>query len=148
MKSLVKYFSTIFILLMCFYSCGSKDKNVSNENILTSKSWKRGMTDRNSSTNPTSNSQEILYAAIPSCQQDDVLQFNSDGKLVINNGSDKCSTDEQATQTVNYSYDKTNNELTIDGVKYKVAEMTSSQIKYYAELSSQTGYSYIVYLLQ
>lgn len=151
MKDFLRYILSLFVLLLCFYSCGSKDKDILRSDILTSKTWKRGIMDKNLSTNPSipsSYSQGILYAPVSSCQKDDVFHFNPDGELIIDNGPDKCSADEQATQTVNYSYDKINNDLTIGGIKYKVAEMSSTQIKYYVDMPYVTGYSYMVYLLQ
>jgi hypothetical protein len=139
-----------FFLSICLCSCGGKDKNLANANILTSKSWKRGLVDKNPSTNPNLDygSNPVLYSAIPTCQQDDILHFSSNSTLTIDNGANKCSSNEQATETVNYSYNETNKEVTIDGVKYQVAEMSSSQIKYYAPLPPPTSYSYIIFLLQ
>lgn len=132
------------VLLMVVFFCLQCKKDNQRTDILTTGKWKRGMIDKNISSNPPG---RPLYYAVLNCEQDDELTFDPGGTLRINNGADKCDPDEPGTGSMTYSYDKAGKELVIDSVKYTIAEETEKQIKYFAILPSNTGYEYVVYLL-
>ena len=113
--------------------------------VLTSKTWKRGMVDKNPSTNPYGG---VQYYPVQNCEKDDTFKFGSNNKLAINQGTNKCNSNEPATKTVSYSYTDSNKELIIDGTKYIVAEESKAQIKYYAPVPTSGGFSNVVFLLE
>ncbi|MBD1397171.1 hypothetical protein H9Q13_08350 [Pontibacter sp. JH31] len=135
---------SVLLFILIFSSCAKEDEN-GPASILLSKEWKRGMVDKNPATNPAG---RILYYAVQNCQKDDTFRFGANKALTINQGANKCVNNEPATTTVSYTYNETNKELIIDSFKYTLAEESKAQIKYYAPMSSQTGYDYIVYLLE
>lgn len=134
-----------FMLFIVLLSSCKKDNEHEPANILLSKTWKYGMVDKNQSSNPPG---RVLYYAVLNCEKDDTCQFSSNGTLKISRGADKCESSEAISETVSYAYDKSSKELTIDGTKYKLAEESGSQIKYYAPLPYSTNYEYMVFLLQ
>ena len=143
MKS--KYLSLLIVLLFAFSSC--KKDNKQPANILTSKTWKMGLVDENPATNPPGN---ILYYPVQDCDKDDTFKFTPDGNLIIDRGTDKCSLDELLTETQTYTLNRSTKELVINGVKFTLAEESTSQIKYYAQIPTpfSTNYQYLIFLLQ
>ena len=135
---------TLLSFIFLFSSCSKDDETVPS-NILTSKTWKRGMVDKNPSSSPSGS---VLYYPVQECEKDDTFRFGSDSKLTVNQGASKCDKNEPASKTVTYSYDEKANTLTIDGINYSVAEMSKSQIKYYIPFASSTGYANYIFLLE
>ncbi|WP_344980245.1 hypothetical protein [Compostibacter hankyongensis] len=140
----IRFLFIFTLFLSTFFAC-KKDKDRSTPNILTAKVWKKGIVDKNPSTNPPG---KILYQAVPDCEKDDSYRFKSNGKLVINRKANQCEPNEQPTETQTYTCDITVKVLTINGVQFSLAEASKEQIKYYAPLPGGSGSSYIVYLLQ
>jgi hypothetical protein len=143
MKS--KFLTIIFLILIAFPSCEKEEEN--STEILLSKTWKRGVVDKNPSTNPTG--YEIGYAIVSDCDKDDTFKFDSDGNLIINRNANKCDQNELQTENVTYYLDRTTKEFTIDGIKYTLAEESKSQIKYYILVPSGVSFGkYAIFLLQ
>lgn len=134
----------ILALLAIIFSFCKKDKSIETTDFLLNKSWKRAISDKNISTNPSG---RIMYDVVLDCQKDDQYKFNSDGTLIINRGTEKCSVNELTSETLTYSYNKISKELLINGIKYTLAEESDNQIKYFAPLTS-AGYDYLVFLLE
>lgn len=128
--------------ILLFVSC---KKDTVNLDILTSKTWRPTLVDKNTSSNPQGNN---LYYALLNCEKDDIYKFQPDGKLVVNHGSNECNDAETTIETLNYSYNRTTKELMINGVKYIVAEETSSQLKYYTATSSMTTSNNLIFLFE
>ncbi len=144
---MMKQYSKVILCVTLFgalFSSCQKDDNGEPTNFIQSKEWKPGLVDKKPSTNPSG---RILYNAVQNCQKDDTYRFNANNTLTINQGKEKCSTNEEVIKNVSYSYNSINKELIIDGSKYKLAEESNVQLKYYAPLPSNTGYDYIVFLL-
>jgi hypothetical protein len=139
-QSILLFHLILFLALLS--SCKEKDENEP-ANFLLAKDWKRGLVDKNTSTNPPG---RIVYYAVLNCQKEDTFRFGSDGTLTINQGTDKCDNNESVYKTV--AYTKNNKDLILDGVKFTLAEESKTQIKYYAPLPPATGYDYMVYLLE
>jgi hypothetical protein len=138
-----KLFVTLALSLLAFSSC---KKSVENPiDILTSKTWKKGIIDKNPSTNPSGT---VLYSAVRDCENDDTFQFGSDGNLIVNRGADKCDPNELVTVSEPYTLNRKENELIIKGVRFTLAEESSTQIKYYAQPGPGSGYQYVIFLLQ
>jgi hypothetical protein len=135
----------LFTLIISTLVGCKKEKETVNSSLITSKLWKKGTTDKNPSTNPNG---VILYESVSECQLDDTYKFNTDGTLTIQHGSSKCNANEPGTETLKYSYNSTTHELTINNVKYSVAEESASQLKYFASVPVQSTVSYLVFLLQ
>jgi len=131
-----------FALAVVLLSSCKKDDVTAD--ILLSTTWKPGMQDKNPASGPHGS---IRYSAVLTCQQDDTYRFDSKGKLTINQGTNKCSTDEPATKSLSYSYNRETKELIIDGIRYTVVEETEEQVKYYVPVAYATGSEYLVYLL-
>lgn len=134
----------LLILLMTVSFCLQCKKDNQETDALTTNKWKRGLTDKNISSNPPG---RILYHTALNCQKDDELKFNPSGTLMINNGADKCDADEPEAESLTYSYNRASKEFVIDTERYTLAEETDNQIKYFAPLPSASGYDYVVYLL-
>jgi len=141
-NSVLKFSALAFLIVI---SACKKDESEEIIDILTSKTWKYGLEDINTSTNPSGTN---VYYAVEECEQDNSFLFKTDGTLVITNGTKKCNDTETATTTLSYSYNKQTKELIIDGVKYKVVEENKTQFKYIAVVPSGTGYNNVIYLLQ
>lgn len=135
----------IIVALSLFTFSNCKKDNKSSINILISKTWKKGLTDKNPSTNP---SERVLYKAVQDCEKDDTFKFGTGGNLIVNRNSDKCDPNELQNETYTYTLNRTTKELVINGTKYVLAEESNNQIKYYAAIPSQTGYDYLVFLLE
>lgn len=136
----------LFILtasLFLFSNCGKE--NINSTDILVSKTWKRGLIDKNPSSNPTG---KILYYAVLNCEKDDVFKFNSDGKLTINRSIEKCDINENQSETQTYTLDRTTKKLVINGIEYTLAEESKEQIKYFSPVPSTTGSDNLIFLLQ
>jgi hypothetical protein len=69
------------------------------------------------------------------------------GALTINQGMDKCSGNEPATETLPYTYNRETKELIIDGFRYTVAEESKEQVKYYTPIPSSNGFEHLIFLL-
>jgi len=136
-------FATL-ILFTAFIGC-KKDESEEMIDILTSKNWKFGMVDKNAATNPAGTN---IYFAVPECEQDDIFTFRTDGTVLRAYGTKKCAGNDATNKTVNYSFDKQTRELTIDGVKYTVAEENKTQFKYFQVTPGTTGVNNTIYLLQ
>ena len=121
----ILFFMGLIGFMITFSGC-DKDEQISD--ILTSKSWKRGMVDLNTSTNPPG---DHSYYPLFDCDTDDKYTFQKDGILVIERGTNKCEQDEESIERLHYSIDRENNELIIDSTRYLLAEESETQIKYY-----------------
>jgi hypothetical protein len=132
-------------LIMFVFAC-KKDESEEIIDVLTSKTWRLGLKDLNTTTNPggTANT----YYAVPECEQDDTFLFKTDGTLVINYGTKKCEGNAATTKTVNYNFNKQTKEITIDGQKFNVAEENKTQFKYVKVIPGTSGVSNVIYLLQ
>lgn len=133
----------IFMGALAFTGCKKKD----HKNILTSKTWKRGMTDKNPATNPDGN---VLYYAVQDCDKDDTFKFGTNGQLMLNRGEDKCDPDEVETEVLSYTIDRSAKKITIDGMKYDLLEESNNQIKLALFIPYSTGYQNrtFIFLLQ
>lgn len=134
----------VFALTFLTFSACKKD-NKNSSDPLTSRTWKRGMNDKNTSTNPKGT---VSYYAVKNCEKDDTFKFGSDGNLFLNRSSDQCEPNESQTETQTYTLNRTTKELVINGTKFTLAEESDSQIKYYAVLPPHTGFQYLIFLLQ
>jgi len=128
-----------------FIFSGCKKDSKKTADILTSKTWKIGLTDKNPSTNPQGS---IMYNPAPNCTMDDTFKFGPDGKLVLNRNTEKCGQNELQTETQTYTINRATKKLTIDGMEFNLAEESNIQIKYYAAIPSTTGFVNMIFLLQ
>lgn len=128
---------------MGFSNC--KKDSESSSNVLTLKTWQRGLNDKNPSTNPAGT---VLYYPVQNCEKDDTFKFGTDGNLILNRNAAKCDQSESQIETKAYTLNRTTKEFVIDGTKFTLAEESNSQIKYYAPIPTPTGFQYLVYLLQ
>ena len=139
----IRHLAILISILLIFTNC--KKDSESPANILLSKTWKRGLVDKNPATNPPG---PIIYYAVRNCEKDDSFKFGSENKLTWHRNIDKCDQNESPTETQTYSLNRTTNELFINGTKFTLAEESKSQIKYFALIPTTTGFQYLVYLLQ
>ncbi len=138
-----KFLPFILIAVLGLTNC-KKDKSTSAE-ILVSKTWKKALNDKNTSTNPIGT---VTYSSVQNCEVDDTFNFGTDGKLLVNKGAIKCEQNEAQNTNQTYSLNRTTKEFTINGTKYILAEESNSQIKYYTAIPSVTGFQYLIFLLQ
>ncbi|WAC40092.1 hypothetical protein [Pedobacter sp. SL55] len=144
MKKIGQIFVVATLIIVASFIGCKKDENEEIIDVITSKTWKFGLTDLNTHTNPSGSN---TYYAVLECEQDDTFTFKADGTLVRNFSTKKCEGDVGASKTVNYSYNKEIKELTIDGVKYSVVEENRSQLKYILTTPATSGVSNKIYLL-
>lgn len=135
---------SVLLLLALAFAC-KKDENEEMIDVITSKAWKLGTKDLNSSTNPQA---PYTYQAVDSCRFDDTYLFRADGKLLVTFGSKKCSLDSGNNKTLPYSFNKATKELVINDVKYTVIEENKTQFKYVQVVPSTSGTNSIIHLLQ
>jgi hypothetical protein len=135
---------TALVLFTTFLGC-KKDESEDMIDILTSKNWKFGLVDKNAATNPSGDN---LYYAVLECEQDDTFTFRTDGTMLRAYGSKKCTGNDAVNKIVPYSFNKETRELSIDGVKYTVAEENKTQFKYFLVTPGTTGVNNTIYLLQ
>ncbi len=133
---------------ICLFSCKKDDKNDTTTDpltLLTSKSWKPAMTDKNSSTNPEGKN---IYSGPLDCEKDDSYLFSKGNKLTINKGQLQCSPNEVNTTTNDYSIDIDAKKITIDGVVYNLAEISPTQLKYYAVTGPFSGSNNMIFIFE
>lgn len=136
----------ILLVLIAFPGCKKENKENSS-NILLFKTWKRGLVDKNPSSNPIG--YEVKYNIVNKCDLDDTFKFDSKGKLLINRNADKCDTNELPTETVSYSLDIKTKKFVIDSVEYTLIEESMDQVKYYRLVPGGVSLGkYIIFLLQ
>lgn len=138
-------FLLIIILVIGFLTNCKKD-NSSSSDIITSKVWKKSLSDKNPSTNPPGSNQ-ILYNG-SECEKDDSYTFGNDGRLTINRSPIKCNHNEIQTEVQEYSVNRASKELMINSVKFTLAEESKNQLKYYATIPQATGFAYLIFLLE
>jgi hypothetical protein len=140
------------VVLIGLTLCSCKKDSKSSSNTLVSKTWKRALVDKNPATNPASPSgtinSSIVYYAVEDCEKDDTFKFDTDGNLTFKRNAEKCDPMEQSEEVQSYTIDRVKKELTINGVKYNLAEESKDQIKYYALLPSNNDPRFLVFLLQ
>lgn len=143
MKNICKFcvygFLGFAILLM---SC-KKDKEQDPISILTSKTWKYSAVDRT-----LVNNLDLPFNMVPDCEKDNTFEFKKDGKLNTYNNVMKYNVDETSTKESNYSYNKETKELLINGFKCIVISLTKDQLKYKAPIAYQTGYVFVIIILE
>lgn len=140
----IKLYLIVVLFSLTLLHC-KKDDKTSPTSILTSKVWHRGFTDLNPATNPPGNA---IYHAVKDCERDDTFTFGVDGKLTLDRGDDACDPGEAQVERELYTIDRPAKELVIAGTTYTLAEESSEQIKYYANIPSGTGFESLVFLLQ
>ncbi|WP_106929423.1 hypothetical protein [Adhaeribacter arboris] len=137
----------IFSMAMALASC--KKDSESAPNLWRSKTWKRGLIDKNPSTNPPGAN---VYYAVVDCEKDDTFKFGSDGKLEWFRNNDHCGINETPMVTQTYTFNRKTKELFIDSDKYSdtyiVVEETNSQIKFYIPITRANGVENMIFLLQ
>lgn len=139
----IKVLIVILFVSITFSNC-RKDKQDPPQ-TLTSKIWKRGLTDINPSTNPHG---KVIYYAVKNCEKDDTFKFGTNGKLILNRNEDKCDPDKSQIASKSYVIDRAAKKLVINGTEYTLAEVSKNQIKYYSAIPAGTGYEYLIFLLQ
>lgn len=142
---LIKNVKLFVVVLLVFMIVSCKKDIVIPEEILTSKSWKRALSDVNPATNPPGN---VLYYGVQQCEKDDTFTFSQDGIVTINKGTDKCDGNEMQIERITYNVNRSSKTLTIAGTSFMIAEESQQQIKYYVAAPPGTPYQYIVFLLQ
>lgn len=141
----MKEFYIYFILIiLAFASCKKTNTTTDQSYLLTHKSWKPALTDKNTSTNPEGTAN--VYHATLNCERDDSYSFED--KLTINRGDDKCNSSEISPDVSDYTVDFTARKIAIKGITYDLAEVSATQLKYYAPVPTATGYNYIIYLFE
>jgi len=138
----IKFLAILSFAILSLSGCNTDDEKSSD--FLTSKTWKRGLIDKNPSSNP----EGALYYGVQSCEMDDTFKFGSDGKVILDRKIEKCDQSEVQTETLTYLLNTSAKEFTLDGTRYTLAEASESQIKYYVAIPAQTGYGTLIFLLQ
>ncbi|MFD0940889.1 hypothetical protein [Pedobacter boryungensis] len=141
----MKHCIYLLFVVLVFTGCKKEEKEDPLD-ILTGKTWKYSLVDKNPSTNGTSIS--VPFNVLADCEKDNTLQFKRDGNLIMYTGNAKCTLNESETRTLSFSYNKQTKELIIDGIKCEVLELTKNQLKYKAPVSYQTGYVYVMFILE
>lgn len=139
-------FSFFAMYTLCLFSCKKDEKASTNTDqltLLTSKSWKPSLTDKNSSTNPAGKN---IYHATMDCEKDDRYLFSKSNKLTISKGAQQCNSNEEDSALTNYSVDFNAKKISVQGTNYTLAEVSATQLKYYAVTPSVSGYENIIFL--
>lgn len=145
MKKTGQIFVVAALVFVAAFAGCRKEESEEMIDVITSKTWKFGLTDLNKQTNPSGNN---AYYAVLECEQDDTFTFKTDGTVLRAYGAKKCTGNDAANQTFSYSYNKATKELVMDGVKYTVVEENKTQFKYVQTMPNVSGVSNQIYLLQ
>jgi hypothetical protein len=126
------------LALACAFSACKKDneKPKSKTDMLTAKSWK---ITADVSTEVGANGQTITtdeYARYPACDKDDYLKFQTDKKLISNQGTLKCDPTSAQEQTGAWDFNSDQTKLTIADptlsglvLQADIVELTASTLK-------------------
>ena len=144
MLNVMRFTRLAIILLIVLTLSNCKKDSESAPNLLTSKTWKYGVIDKNPSTNPPGKN---AYYAVHDCQMDHTFKFGSDGKLEQFLNNDDCGVNKTVI-TKTYTYNSKKKELWINEDKFTIAEESNSQIKYYIPITRTNGVENLIFLLQ
>jgi hypothetical protein len=136
-------------LMVCFLILGCKKdkaKELDPLDILTSKTWKYSLVDKNPSSSGVDIN--IPFNVMADCFKDNTFQFTKDGMVILNTGKVKCVDGEKEVITSTYTFNKETKELTVGGTKSIVLELTKNQFKYKAPVPHNTGYTYVLIILE
>ncbi len=136
MKNLNKLFF-LFMLTLVFAGCKKeKDTEPTKEQIISGKNWKLTSIRATTALSPTTPVEAIGY--LPTCQTDNFLRFETNGKVTNDEGASKCPPNTQQTKEGNYSIN--NNVLTLEGAILSSFGVTSTSSKNLIidELTEQT----------
>lgn len=135
----------ICLILPTALACSrSKDDNKSQLDVLAAKKgWKRSDTDINTNSNPAGMN---LYYPSQACEKDDLYTFSNSNEVTIDNGEEQCNTSEPRTETSPFTLDTDNKKIVIKGITYEVAEITSTQLKFYRAVPATSSFHNVVYL--
>ena len=113
---------------LCFVSCNSDDDSNNTDTNSIVGIWKMEKTFTISGQDNTS----IIREYTPDdCKQRSTFEFNQNGKYILNDYNyinDECKHDQE---TINYTYNKTNNKLLLDNNESTVLELTNNKLIIY-----------------
>ncbi|TDQ07117.1 hypothetical protein [Pedobacter metabolipauper] len=137
----------LIVAVLTLGSC-KKDKKTDLETpltLLTAKSWKPALVDKNPGTNPANKN---LYHAPLNCELDDAYQFDVNKKLNLKRGSSQCDADESVEEWTDYSVDFDKGQITIKGTTFLIAEISATQLKYYFPTNSSAAVDNVVFIFE
>lgn len=136
----MKYHPIIVFISLLMVSACKKDSS-DPKDLLVSKTWRPSLKDRSQDTNPAA--AEILYYAVQECEKDDTYRFQTDGKLIKASGTQKCADNQPVSETLDYNMDVGSGQISVNGIKYKLLDLSENQLKYSAPLPGGKSIVYI-----
>jgi hypothetical protein len=127
----------LFLLTLVFTGCDKdEDKEPTKEQLLMAKNW-NPTAIKLSATVGGNNLELDYFAQLNACQKDNFLKFDSGGKVILDEGPNKCS---GAPQTVQGTWSLNGDILTIDGPVLTSFGLSSTTAKTLTiqELTNQT----------
>lgn len=134
----------LLFILSCFAGCKKSGDDKNKLAVLTAQSWKPSLFDNNTTTNPPGTH---IYQAYLNCEQDDTYHFATNGKLNIDRGAMLCN-QSNGIEEGDYSIDINHKKIIINGYSFTLAELSSSQLKFYAPIPLVTGYEYLIFIFK
>ena len=146
-------FLSLLSLTLFFSACNKDDELITKTDLLTSSSWKvtaetidPGFPTFDNQGNITGSTND-LFAMMDDCSKDNTFSFNTDKKLIMDEGATKCeSTAPQKTAgTWSFNSEETTLIITVDGypLTMTILELTDKVLKLKStEVSGGITFSY------
>ena len=143
MKKMNQIYQALFLsllsLTLLFSACNKDDDLITKTDLLTSSSWKvtaeiidPGFPTFDNQGNITGSTND-LFAMMDDCSKDNILSFNTDKTLILDEGATKCESTAPQKTTVSWSFnsDETTLTITVDGYPQTttILELTDKVLK-------------------
>ena len=133
----------IFFMLsiaLFFVACDKDDNGANNTDNLTGSQWKITSSVAKFTFNGVEQTVDV-YAQLPACQKDNLVEFKTDGTFIADEGATKCSPNDpqEETGTWVFAQDETHIVVVSDDLNFdaEILELTDSRlrVKYDTDLS-------------
>ena len=119
------HLSIALMAVLTFSACKKDNPAPPTNTELISRNWK--ITAVNGTFPPLPSVD--LYAQLPACEKDNVVQVKSDGTYLVDEGSTKCApTDPQTVETGNWSFTNNETKLNILGESFDIISLSATTL--------------------
>ncbi|MCC2545994.1 hypothetical protein LJY25_06020 [Hymenobacter sp. BT175] len=133
----MKRFNLIFGLLAVaasFTACSKEDDPKTKTELITAKSWRMTAFTITTTTGSNTTTQD-LYASAGACSKDNFTKFNTDKRVIFDEGTTKCSTTDPQSETGNWDFTANEAKLLLSepgsssAITYDLVELSESTLK-------------------
>ncbi len=111
-------------------ACEKDDKSKTRTELLTSGSWHvtAYTVDPAIDWDGDGTDESNIYAIMEQCIKDDYTTFTADGKGELDEGPTKCNDNDPQVTPLEWSFDQSEEQLTVQGTDYLIESLTESQL--------------------